>query len=165
MFQLVIQYRLSPFFSLNSQRSGDVDSLMAEHLQGKLNSTVLGLAHTTMRQLSDQFRLRTDSWFNNEIKSAIRKQLSNALRTESLHLLSPSMLIRRKEETLALIIESHTTQLHVLATIIHLLAFNLLIIYLLIVYLFLHILNCFARRNVWNIARFTMEDPPQSQLS
>ena len=75
------------------------------------------------------------------------------------------MLIRRKEETLALIIESHTTQLHVLATIIHLLAVDLLILYLLIVYFFLHILNCFARRNVWNIARFTMEDPPQSQLS
>lgn len=55
MFQLVIHYRLSPFFSLNSQRSGDVDSLMAEHLQGKLNSTVLGLAHTTMRQFLNQF--------------------------------------------------------------------------------------------------------------
>ena len=53
----------------------------------------------------------------------------------------------------------------VLATIIHLLAVDLLIIYLLIVYLFLHILNCFARRNVWFFARFTMEDPPQSQLS
>ena len=118
-----------------------------------------------MRQLSDQFRLRTDSWFDHEIKSTIRKLLGNALRTESLHLLSPSMLIRRKEETLALIIESHTTQLHVLATIIHLLAVDLLILYLLIVYFFLHILNCFARRNVWNIARFTMEDPPQSQLS
>ena len=52
------------------------------------------------------------------------------------------MLIRRKEETLALIIESHTTQLHVLATIIHLLAVNLLVIHLLIVYFFLHkILN------------------------
>ena len=102
-----------------------------------------------MRQLSDQYRLRTYSWFNHEIKSAIRKLLSNALRTESLHLLSPSMLIRSKEETLAFIIESHTTQLHVL----------------LLVYIFLHILNCFARRNVWNIARFTMEDPPQSQLS
>ena len=65
----------------------------------------------------------------------------------------------RKEETLAFIIESHTTQLYMLATIIHLLAFSLLI-----VYIFLHILNCFARRNVWIIARFTMEDPPQSQL-
>lgn len=118
-----------------------------------------------MSQLSDQYRLRTYSWFNHEIKSAIRKLLSNALRTESLHLLSPSMLIRSKEETLALVIESHTTQLHVLATIIHLLAFNLLIIYLLLVYIFLHILNCFARRNVWIFARFTMEDPPQSQLS
>ena len=70
------------------------------------------------------------------------------------------MFVRRKEETLALIVESHTTQLHMLATIIHLLTFSLLI-----VYIFLHILNCFARRNVWNIARFTMEDPPQSQLS
>lgn len=71
MFQLVIQYRLSSFFCLNSQRLGDVDSLMAEHLQGKLNSTVLGLAHTTMRQFLNQFRLSSEAVLNHEIKCSV----------------------------------------------------------------------------------------------
>ena len=77
MFQLVIQYRLSPFFCLNSQRSGDVDSLMAEHLQGKLNSTVLGLAHATMRQFLNQFRLSSAAVLNYEIKRSVRHLLSH----------------------------------------------------------------------------------------
>ena len=158
--QLIFYQSIRSLFCLLYQRAADIDSFITEHLQSELNSSILGLAQSSVSQLSDQYRLRTYSWFNHEIKSAIRKLLGNALRTESLHLLSPSVLIRRKEETLAFIVESHTTQLHVLATIIHLLAFSLLI-----VYIFLHILNCFARRNVWNIARFTMEDPPQSQLS
>ena len=44
--------------------------------------------------------------------------LGNALRTECRYLISHSLLVGRKEKTLALIIESHTTQLHVLAAII-----------------------------------------------
>ena len=121
-----MHHSLSSLFRLLYQRAADVDSFIAEHLQGELDGSIFGLAHTTVRQLSDQHRLRADSWFNHEIKSTIRKLLGNALRAESLHLLSPSVLIRRKEETLALIIESHTTQLHMLAAIIiHLLILSL----------------------------------------
>ena len=142
MFQLVIQYRLCPFFCLNSQRSGDVDSLMAEHLQGKLNSTVLGLAHTTMRQFLNQFRLSSEAVLNHEIKRSVRHLLSHAHRTESRNLIHPRFL-RTEEEILLSIIVSHSTQLHMLAVIIiHLLVLNIILsIVLNLVYFLTHNLN------------------------
>ena len=142
MFQLVIHYRLSPFFSLKSHRSGDVDSLMAEHLQGKLNSTVLGLAHTTMRQFLNQFRLSSETVLNYEIKRSVRHLLSHAHRTESRNLIHTRFL-RTEEEILLSIIVTHSTELDMLAVIInHLLVLNIILsIVLNLVYFLNHNLN------------------------
>ena len=142
MFQLVIQYRISPFCCLNSQRLGDVDSLMAEHLQGKLNSTILSLAHTTMRQLLDQFRLSSEAVLHYEIKSSVRHLLRHAHRTEARNLIHPRFL-RTEEEILLRIIVSHSTQLHMLAVIIiHLLVLNIILsIVLNLIYFLNHNLN------------------------
>ena len=82
MFQLVIHYRISTFSCLNSQRLGDVESLMEEHLQRELNSPILGLAHTTMRQFLNQFRLAFRLRNCYEIKCSVLHLLSHAMTAE-----------------------------------------------------------------------------------
>lgn len=116
--QLIIYQSIRSLFRLFNECAADIDTLVAEHLQRELDSPIFGFAQTSVSQLSDELSLRTDSWFHYEVESAIRQLLGNALRTESRYLISHSLLVGRKEKTLALIIESHTTQLHVLAAII-----------------------------------------------
>ena len=68
--------------------------------------------------------------FRNEIECAVTQLLGNALRAEPWHLVSHALLVRCKEKTLSLIIESHTAQLYMIATVIllHLLATIILLV-------------------------------------
>ena len=83
-----------------------------------MHGIVLRLAHTSVSQLLDEFRLRTRLRFRNEIECAVTQLLGNALRTEPWHLVSHALLVRSKEKTLSLVIESHTAQLHMITTVI-----------------------------------------------
>lgn len=93
---------------------GDVLTLIAKHLECELYGLVLGLAHSAVRQLLDELRLRLELWLRHEVEGAIRHLLCDALAAESWQL-ACHRLKRGEEEilALALIVGCHATELGV----------------------------------------------------
>ena len=100
---------------------------MEEHLQRELNSPILGLAHTTMRQFLNQFRLAFRLRNCYEIKCSVLHLLSHTMTAKSFYN-TLIYRIRTEEEILLIIKVSYSTELHMLAAvIIHLLVLNIVL--------------------------------------
>lgn len=91
---------------------GDVFALVAEHLERELYGSVLGLRHSAVRQLLDEFRLRLDSGLSHEVEGAVCHLLSDALAAESWQL-ACHRHVWREEEVLALVVRCHAAELGV----------------------------------------------------
>ena len=112
--QLILHDGISCYLSLGSNCLADVHTLIAVNLQGELNGTILGLRHTTVRQLLDQQRLRLELRLRNEFEGAVVQLLCNAETVEARHA-SHYRLIGSKQKVISIIVISHTALLSVLA--------------------------------------------------
>ena len=112
--QLILHDGISCQQSLGSNRLADVHTLIAVNLQGELDGTILGLRHTTVRQLPDQQRLRLELWFRNEFEGAVVQLLCNAEAMEARHAAHHG-IIGCKQKIMSIIVVSHAALLSVRA--------------------------------------------------
>ena len=125
--KLVLHNRVSCFCAFNGYCLCNINVFVCCYLQRQLNCPVLGLAHPSVRQLSDKLRLRLDSGLCHKVERAVGHLLRHAVHPpHTLHLIG-HRIIGRKEEILALVVESDTAKLHVLARIDLIVSHNVIV--------------------------------------
>ena len=105
------------FRAFNGYCLSNIDILVGRHLQRQLNSLVLGHAHSAMRQLLNELRLRPDPWRGHEVECAVGHLLRHAVHTpHALHKVG-RRLVGREKEVLALVVVGLSAELHVVAVV------------------------------------------------